>query len=89
LVVFGTERGVLNRRLGGATVRDYNRDLFMAALNWLAGQEGRVAIGPKTPEHVQLTLDDRQLGRVLLISVVAMPLCALFAGVIVWWRRRR
>jgi len=27
--------------------------------------------------------------RTVLISVVAMPLCALFGGVVVWWRRRR
>lgn len=89
LVVFGTERGVLNRRLGRETVRDYNEDLFLAALGWLAGAADRVAVGPKVPERLQLTLDDRQLARVFLISVVGLPGAALLVGVLVWWRRRR
>jgi len=89
LVVFGTERGVLNRRLGRETVRDYNEDLFLAALGWLAGAGDRVAVGPKVPERLQLTLDDRQLARVFLISVVGLPGAAFLVGVLVWWRRRR
>jgi ABC-type uncharacterized transport system involved in gliding motility auxiliary subunit len=89
LVVLGTERVVLNRRLGGVTVRDHNRDLFMAAVDWLAGHDDRVAVGPKTPEHVQLVLDDAQLGRVFLISVVGLPALGLLLGLLVWRRRRR
>jgi ABC-type uncharacterized transport system len=88
LVVLGTERGVLNRRLGAAAVRDFNRDLFLTTLNWLAGRQQRVAAGPKPLEQLQLTLDDTQLGRVFLLSVVALPAVGLLLGLIVWRRRR-
>jgi ABC-type transport system involved in multi-copper enzyme maturation permease subunit len=89
MVVFGSERGLLNRRLGATTVRDFNRDLFLASLGWLSEDLALVNIGPKTPEHLRLALDDKQLGRTFLVTVVALPLIALFAGVVAWWRRRR
>ena len=50
LVVIGSERGLLNRRLDG---RDHSRELFLGAIGWLAGQDGKVALGPKRPEHVR------------------------------------
>jgi ABC-type uncharacterized transport system involved in gliding motility auxiliary subunit len=89
LVVFGTERGVINRRIGQMTIRDYNRDLFLSAVGWLAGHEARIAVGPKTPRSLTLALDQRQLTRVFLICVVGLPLSSLCVGLWVWWRRRR
>ena len=89
LVVLGTERGVLNRRLGGIVVRDHNRDLFLNAVAWLAGQQEKVAVGPRTAEHVRLALDEGQLVRVFLVCVLGVPLFVLLCGVWIWWRRRR
>lgn len=89
LVVLGSERGVLNNRLAGPVVRDHNRDLFLTVLAWLAPGARPVEIGPKTPEHIRLLLDDRQLGRLFLTTVVAMPVISLLLGVLVWRRRRR
>jgi hypothetical protein len=89
LVVFGTDHAVLNRRLGRLEVRDYNRDLFLAALGWAASRRDRVAVGPKVPQDLRLTLTEGQLTRVLLISVVGLPLSSLFLGLFVWRRRRR
>ena len=89
LVVFGTERGLLNRRLTLDVIRDYNRDLFLASLGWLAGEPTLVAIGPKQPEHLRLALDERQLARTFLVTVVALPAIGLCIGLLVWWRRRR
>ena len=89
IVVFGTERGVINRRMASLVVRDHNRDLFLAALGWLDGSSERVAVGPKVSEQLRLTLDPGQLTRVFLISVVALPSVSLLVGLLVWWRRRR
>jgi ABC-type uncharacterized transport system involved in gliding motility auxiliary subunit len=89
LVVIGTDHGVLNRRIGQPEVRDYNRDLFLAALGWAAATSDRVAVGPKVPRDLRLTLTEGQLTRVLLITVVGLPLASLFLGVVVWRRRRR
>jgi len=90
LVVLGSERGVLNQRLAGPQ-RDHDRELFLAALGWLAplAAAAPAAVGPKTPEHIRLLLDERQLSRVYLLTVVALPLLSLAAGLLVWWRRRR
>jgi ABC-type uncharacterized transport system involved in gliding motility auxiliary subunit len=89
IVVLGTERGVLNRRTGRLVVREYNRDLFLAALGWLEGSDVRVAVGPKMPEQLRLTLDARQMARVFLLVVVGLPGTSLMLGILVWWRRRR
>ena len=89
LVVLGTERGVLNRRLGGIVVRDHNRDIFLNAVAWLAGHQEKVAVGPRTAEHVRLALDEGQLAKVFLVCVIGVPLFVLLFGVWIWWRRRR
>jgi hypothetical protein len=89
LVVIGCDRGLLNRRQQGEVKRDYNIDFFLAALAWAAGHDARVAIGPKQAAQVRLALDDGQLLRVFLLSVVGLPLIALCGGLWVFWRRRR
>jgi len=90
LVVLGSERGVLNDRLAEGGPRDSNRELVLAALDWLApGSPVPVEVGPKHPEHVRLILAAPELRRVYLITVVAMPLLALGVGLLVWRRRRR
>lgn len=89
LVVIGTDQGVLNKRLKGNEIRDFNRDFFMSCINWLTGQRARLGIGPKMPQQMRLALDQRQLSRVFLICVVGLPLLGLCAGLVVWWRRRR
>ena len=89
LVVLGTERGLLNVRQARLVMGDYNRDLFMSSLTWLLGEESRIGVSPKSLEHVRLALDQHALGRIFLVTVVALPLCGLFTGVYFWWRRRR
>ncbi|MCA9667570.1 MAG: Gldg family protein, partial [Myxococcales bacterium] len=86
LVVLGSERAVLNKRLTDA---DYSRDLVVNAVEWLAGADTRVAIGPRRPVHVRLSLDARQVSRVFLLSVVVLPALALAGALLTWWRRRR
>jgi ABC-type transport system involved in multi-copper enzyme maturation permease subunit len=84
LVVFGSSEVASNRVLLAA----YNRDLVLSALAWLEHREPRISIGPRPTEHLRLTLDDRQLSRVLAICVGALPLLALLLGAGVFWVRR-
>ena len=49
---------------------------------------GTMNFGPRTPEHLRLSLDDGQLTRVFLLSVIALPFCILLLGAGVWWVRR-
>jgi LPXTG-motif cell wall-anchored protein len=57
------------------------------ALNWLAEREALVAISPKTPESVRLSLGAGEIGRIFWIVVLGLP--ALVIGFGIWVHRRR
>ncbi len=83
LVVLGSSEVAGNRAILG-----YNRELLLSATAWLEQREARIAIGPRTPEQLRLSLDDAQLDRIFLLCVVGLPLLALLLGGGVWWVRR-
>jgi ABC-2 type transport system permease protein len=83
LVVFGSSDLAANRAGIG-----YNRELLLSALAWLEQREPRIAIGPRTPEQLRLSLDDAQLDRVFLLCVIGLPLLTLLLGGGVYWVRR-
>jgi ABC-2 type transport system permease protein len=89
IVVLGSERGMINKRLEGDVRRDFNRDLFLTTISWLIGEAQTVAVGPKSVERMQLAIDNRIVSRVFLLTVVGLPALALCIGLIVWFRRRR
>ena len=65
-----------------------NRDLFMNALNWLAQQEGLIAIRPREPEDRRLTLTADQQQRIMLLCLFILPGLVFATGVYTWWQRR-
>jgi ABC-type uncharacterized transport system involved in gliding motility auxiliary subunit len=65
-----------------------NRDLFMNMVNWLAQQENLIAIRPREPEDRRVTLTADQQRRIMLLTLVLIPLAIIGAGVYSWWRRR-
>jgi ABC-type uncharacterized transport system involved in gliding motility auxiliary subunit len=65
-----------------------NPNLFGNAVNWLAQQEGLIAIRPKAPDERRVTMTARQMLGVELIAGVVMPAMVLAAGIYTWWRRR-
>lgn len=65
-----------------------NRDLFMNTVNWLAQQEGLIAVRPRAPEDRRLTMTADQLQRVSLMSIFLIPGLIFGAGVLTWWKRR-
>jgi hypothetical protein len=69
-------------------LRDYDRDLVLSAIAWLADREMRVGVGPKIPEQVKLTLEAGTVGWAFRLFVIAMPLCCLALAALVWYRRR-
>ncbi|HET6146786.1 MAG TPA: Gldg family protein [Polyangia bacterium] len=88
LVVLGTGRLVMNYRLAGPLVRDYDRDLVLSVIAWLTDREERAGIAPKVPEQVRLTLEASTVARAFQLFVVALPLGCLALAVLVWYRRR-
>jgi ABC-type transport system involved in multi-copper enzyme maturation permease subunit len=83
LVVFGSSDLASNR-----VVLGYNRELLLSATAWLEQRAPRIAIGPRTPEQLHLSLDDGQLARVFWVCVIGLPLLALLLGGGVFWVRR-
>lgn len=70
------------------TMALYNKDLVLSALSWLLAQTRQVRIEPKQPEQLRLVLEQEQLTRLFLVTVVGMPLMALLLGIGVFWVRR-
>lgn len=88
LVALGTGRLVMNYRLSGLLVRDYNRDLVLSAVAWLADREMRVGVGPKIPDQIKLTLREETVAWAFRLFVIGVPLLCLLGATAIWRRRR-
>jgi len=88
LVFLGTGRLVMNVRLAGLTLRDYDADFVMSTIAWLTEREERAGVGPKPVGRTApgLTADD--VSRSFWLFVVGLPLVTLVGGATTWWRRR-
>ena len=88
IVVLGTGRLVMNVRLSGVTLRDYDQDFVLSAIAWLSGREARAGVGPKNAARVALAPTAAQVAWAFRLFVIGLPLAALVAGAWVWRRRR-
>lgn len=85
IVVFGDSDFAAN-----AIFRAPNRDLFLAAINWLTLEEDLVAIRPIDLSQQalrEMTIQDMRV--VQITAVFFIPLIVFIAGVTVWWQRRK
>ncbi len=87
LVVVGTGRLVMNVRLAGVTVRDYDLDFVLSSVAWLSGREAQVGIGPKDAARMGLAPTAAQIAWAFRLFVLGLPLAAVAVGV--WVARRR
>jgi len=84
VVVYGTSNFFSNQfasTLG-------NLDLALNTFAWLGEQENKVSIHPKEEENRTLNLSNVSAMLVVVVTIILMPLGALVAGFIVWFRRR-
>jgi ABC-2 type transport system permease protein len=88
VVVVGTGRLVMNVRLSGVTLRDYDQDFVLSAIAWLSGREARAGVGPKNAARVALAPTAGQVAWAFRLFVIGLPLAVLLAGAWVWRRRR-
>jgi len=65
-----------------------NRDFAMNAVGWLAEQEDRITIRPKSREASLVTLTDAQASALKFLSVDVLPVALLGLGLAVWTVRR-
>ena len=88
LVVLGTGRLIMNYRLAGALVRDFDRDFMLSVLAWLSDREERSGVAPKIPDQVRLALEEETVARAFQLFVIGLPLACLALAALVWYRRR-
>lgn len=67
-----------------------NRDLFLNAVNWLAGEESLIGVRPpsKAPGAEQFFVTEAQARTAFLLATVVQPLAVLALGVTVYAYRR-
>ncbi len=73
-----------------AIFREPNRDLFLAAINWLTLEEDLITIRPidlRGQTLRQMLVQDERL--VQITSVFLISSIVFTAGLIVWWQRRK
>jgi ABC-type uncharacterized transport system involved in gliding motility auxiliary subunit len=83
VVVFGDGTWVQNGNLSAMG----NRDMALNAINWTVGEEGGVAIGPKSIRTSAAPIPQATFNVILALSFLGPELILLF-GLFVWWRRR-
>ena len=65
-----------------------NLDFFQNAVAWLAEQEDRITIRPRSREASRLFLSSAQVGAIKFLSIDALPVSLLGLGLAVWLVRR-
>ncbi len=83
LVVFGDSTWIEN---GNLTAMG-NRDVALNCVNWITGEEGGVAIGPKSLRASVAPIPQSTYNVMLAMSFLGPELILLF-GLFIWWRRR-
>ncbi len=66
-----------------------NQDLFLNALDWMAGQEDSVSIHAKSLSTEYLTMSQASSTILIIVIVALIPLAYIAIGIIIWVRRRR
>jgi ABC-type uncharacterized transport system involved in gliding motility auxiliary subunit len=83
-IALGTSMVPANNVLGFQA----NRDLFMNMVDWLSAEMNMISIRPKPPESQHLMMTGAQMGKLLWLGVIGLPLLIVVAGTLVWWGRR-
>ncbi|MFA6449149.1 MAG: GldG family protein [bacterium] len=76
--------GAVKIMAGGAG----NADLFVNMVNWLAGEEKLISIGPKPADIRPLSITGPQRLRLFTVYVFVIPVLIILLGAAIWHRRR-
>ncbi len=87
IAIVGTSAFAENRILPPSS-NDANLELVLGTFQWLAHEDSLISLPPKPPRALPLTLTQQDQSTVIFITLFLMPGVIVFAGVMVWWRRR-
>jgi ABC-type uncharacterized transport system involved in gliding motility auxiliary subunit len=87
IVMVGTTAFAENRVLPPSS-NDANLELVLGTVQWLAREDSLISVPPKPARALPLTLTQQDQGTITFITIFLMPALIVFAGVMVWWRRR-
>lgn len=83
VVVFGDVTWLRNDSFGSMG----NRDLILNVVNWVAGEDGAIAIGPKQMRQSIAVFSQSTFSAILALSFLG-PEFILLVGLFIWWRRQ-
>lgn len=66
-----------------------NMDLGINMVNWLCNEDKLIVLQPRAVKDSQIQVSKTGLALISGIFLLVMPLMMLFAGSLLWWRRRR
>ncbi len=65
-----------------------NSDLALNTFGWMAEQENKISIHPKEEDERILNISNVSNMMIIVVGIILIPLAALIAGFVVWFRRR-
>ncbi len=83
VVVFGDATWLRNDSFGAMG----NRDLILNVVNWAAGEEASIAIGPRQMRRSVAEFTQSTFDTILALSFLG-PEFILLLGIFIWWRRQ-
>lgn len=83
VVVFGDATWLRNDSFGAMG----NRDLILNVVNWAAGEDASIAIGPRQVRRSAAAFTQATFNTILALSFLGPELVLLF-GLFIWWRRQ-
>ena len=87
IVMVGTTGFAENRVLPPSS-NDANLELALGTFQWLAREDALISIPPKPARALPLTVTRQDQSTIIFVTIFLMPGLIVFAGVMVWWRRR-
>jgi hypothetical protein len=85
VMVSGASSFLSNTYLGNVG----NLDLGVNSLNWLSADEGLITVQPRARQDSELRLTRTDLAIMVAVFLFLLPALFLFAGGMIWWRRRK
>ena len=65
-----------------------NKSFLLSGVNWTVGNDALISISPKSATQNTLQMPDVVARFASLLCALVLPLLALGAGALVWWKRR-